>query len=196
MSILQLRARRLVSLILVALGVIAAVGTPLAAAASTERVATTTYRVYGTTEAEIRTSLDARRPGDYDARTQWFVDWSYTSAVRNSRCVVATSKVHTRINFTYPNWVAPTAATEEVRTAWTRYMSRLRVHEAGHATNGRITARRIAATLRATTATNCTALDRALNSAITRHFSAGNALDSAYDRRTRHGATQGAIFPA
>ncbi len=195
MSILQLRASRLLVL-LAALGVLASVAAPLASAASTERVSTATYRVYGATENAIRASLDARRPGEYDARTQWFVDWSYTSAVRNSRCVVASSKVHTRINFTYPRWVAPASASAELRADWTRYVSRLRVHEAGHATNGRVTARRIVATLGTMTSSTCTGLDRALKAAITRHFAAGNALDRAYDRRTQHGATQGAIFPA
>ena len=195
MSNLPCRALRLVSVV-VAFGMLAAVAVPLASAAATERVTTTTYRVFGSTEQQVRASLDARRPGDYDARTQWFVDWSYTSAIRSSRCVVATSKVHTRIVFTYPRWVAPASASEELRADWTRYMSRLRVHESGHASIGRLTARRIVATLARTTASTCSALDRSLRAVIARHFRAGNAADIAYDRRTRHGETQGAVFPA
>lgn len=195
MSILQLRAPRLVTALLLALGAFAAVAAPLASAAATERVTTTTYRVYGATDDEVRASLDARNPGDYDARTRWFVDWSYTSAIRSSRCVVSASTVRTRIGFTYPRWVAPTSATDELRADWTHYMSRLRVHEAGHASAGRLTARRIVGTLATTTRSTCAALDRALRAAIAAHFAAGNAMDVAYDRRTRHGATQGAVFP-
>jgi predicted secreted Zn-dependent protease len=196
MSILQLRASRLLILVLFVLGATASIAPSIATAAATERVSTATYRVYGATANAIRASLDARRPGNYDARTQWFVDWSYTSAVRSGRCVVASSKVHTRINFTYPRWTAPASATDELRADWSRYLSRLRVHESGHATNGRTTATRIVATLRTTRSTTCSGLDRALHAAITRHFAAGNALDRAYDRRTQHGATQGAVFPA
>lgn len=195
MLILQLHAPRLtlVSLVLVVFALGAA---PAASGAATERVTTKTYRVFGATETQIRASLDARNPGDHDARTQWFVDWSYTSAIRASRCVVATSKVHTRIVYTYPRWVAPASATEELRADWAHYMSRLRFHEVGHARVGRLTARRIVATLGATTASTCAALDRSLRAVIARHFRAGNAADIAYDRRTQHGATQGAVFPA
>ena len=182
----------LVLLLLLALGTIAP---GAATAAPTEQVATRTYRVTGSTEAQIRASIDANRTGDYDAETRWFIDWSYTSVVRDGSCRVKTWKTHTRINFTYPRWIVPSDATSALRAKWTRYMSRLRLHENGHAAIGRGVARKIQATLRATTAPTCATLDRTLGTTVRRHFAAGNAADRAYDRRTKHGEAQGAVFP-
>lgn len=195
MSILQLRAPRLLTSLLVAIAIVA-ITAPAAEAARTEQVATSTYTVTGSTEDEIRASLDARHPGGYDARTNWYVTWSYSSAMRSGRCRVTTSKVHTKIAFTYPRWVAPADASAELVQGWTTYMGALRVHESGHARIGRTVAARVQNVLTAARAANCAALDRALPGLVQPQFKWGNASDIAYDRRTQHGATQGALFPA
>ena len=43
---------------------------------------------------------------------------------------------------------------------------------------------------------NCATLDRILPSRVQPHFTWGKRGDISYDRRTQHGATQGAVFPA
>ena len=182
------------TLLLLLVTAIAAV--PSAHAAKTETQSTVWYSVYGATAPAIRTSLDARRPGDYDAKTDWFVNWSYATTTRDDgRCVSKSWKVATRIKYTYPRWRVPASATDALKQQWTRYMSRLRLHELGHATNGRLTATRIDNTLRTTSAATCDALGTTLRATIKRHFATGNAADVAYDRRTQHGQTQGAVFP-
>ncbi len=194
MSNLHRRARtESTSVVLAVLVLLVAV--PIASAVKTEQVRTASYRVFGSTERAIRASLDARRPGEYDARTQWFVNWSYDTAMRNGTCVVSSRTVRTRINFTYPAWTAPASATRALRTKWATYLSRLRVHEAGHAANGRLTAARIDAVLRTGTAADCATLDRDIRAKVAAHLKTGNAADVAYDKRTKHGETQGAVFP-
>ncbi|MCW2922502.1 MAG: putative secreted Zn-dependent protease [Thermoleophilia bacterium] len=195
MSILQLRAPRSLSILVAAVAALA-IAAPTAGAARTERVTTATYVVTGSTEDEIRASLDARHPGGFDARTNWYVTWSYASAMRSGRCHVTTSKVHTKIAFTYPRWAAPADASAELATSWTTYMGKLRVHESGHARIGRGVAARVQNVLTATTAATCASLDRALPGLVQPQFTWGNAADVSYDRRTQHGATQGAVFPA
>jgi predicted secreted Zn-dependent protease len=115
--------------------------------------------------------------------------------MRDGRCRVATSKVHAKIDFTYPRWVAPATATDELKGKWTTYMRNLRVHEAGHARIGRAVATRVQTSLNRASAADCRALDRALPGLVNPHYRWGNAADASYDRRTKHGATQGAVFP-
>jgi predicted secreted Zn-dependent protease len=194
MSFLQLPARRVALVLTIAL-VAVGIAVPAAQAARTEKVTTTTYLVTGSTENEIRASLNAKRPGEYDARTTWHVSWSYASAMRSGRCRVASSKVHTKIAFTYPRWVAPADATSKLKAKWSTYMAKLRVHEAGHARIGRVVAARVHATLARANAKDCRALDRALPALVKPHYTWGNAADRSYDRRTKHGETQGAVFP-
>jgi predicted secreted Zn-dependent protease len=168
---------------------------PEVSAAPNEKVVTHTYKVTGSTAQEIRASLNANGPGNYDARTTWRVWWSYGSVQQGSECVVTSHSVHSKIVFLYPKWKAPADAAEALVTKWKTYMAALHVHENGHAKHGRVTARRINKTFASTVAANCSALDSKLRSKIDKHFARGNAADVRYDAKTNHGATQGATFP-
>ena len=158
-------------------------------------VSTKTYSVWGATEDAIRASIDKRRPGMHDAYANWRVSYSYRYATRGSRCVLTSWAVRTRIVYTMPRWVVPAAAPQALRAKWARYVSRLRLHEEGHGVNARAAGWRIDRAFGRLSASTCAGLTASLERVAAAHVRASNLADAAYDRRTRHGATQGATFP-
>ena len=159
------------------------------------------YVVHGSTAAAIRADLDRRglvdpSGGRYDARTDWYVRWQYGELATSRGCKVTHPTTNVRIDYHLPRWVPPPHPNPTLVRRWNRYTTALGVHEEGHAVNGLRTGRDILHLLaRFSTTSGCGTLGDRANNAASREIAAGNARDVAYDRRTDHGATQGARFP-
>ena len=157
------------------------------------------YAMTGSSIRHIHESLRQTRPwkgkSERDASTEWYVAWhaSYSASGGTCHCISFTTS--TTITITLPQWIAPTNTPAEVRAAWAKYLAALEVHEAGHADLAIAAAaemqKRIKEigsgldcnTLRTTVQTECKAV-----------LDSYRAQEKDYDRRTRHGATQGATL--
>jgi len=159
------------------------------------------YTITGATAAELRTAMNRLRPResggkDFDARTDWWINWYYTYGRAGGSCTIAAANVRVRIVFTLPRWHPGRGAATALVEKWNRYMRALRRHESGHADHAVVNGRRILDGLRRLVPRpSCTELGRAANALGQSEIRRGNAWDVAYDRQTQHGARQGAVFP-
>lgn len=136
------------------------------------------YDIEGDTEAELRTQLDAKGPEGHDAYTTWHV----------------TTDVH--INVTLPRWRGPVDENDALLRRWRRYLDALKEHESGHRETGFRAATDITQTLPTLPPLpTCEGADEAANGAARAARERYRPLDTDYDGLTRHGATQGAVFP-
>ena len=79
---------------------------------------------------------------------------------------------------------------------WRRYLDALTEHESGHRETGFRAATDIAEVLPALPAKpTCEEAEEAANVAAREVLERYRKLDTEYDGETRHGATQGAVFP-
>lgn len=174
-----------------ALAAVVASATP-ACATVVETVKRAPYAVTGSTEAEVRADIDAKRPGSYDAKANWYFRWHYTYRTDASGCSMARVSVALELTLVEPALRSPDAS---VQKSFDDYLIKLRAHEDGHADLARATARRIDAALQPLTAATCNALGQRANEIGQTIVREGNAEQVAYDARTDHGATQGARWP-
>ena len=152
------------------------------------------YDVTGTTTVELRTSMNERRPTDpydghrpVDAYTDWYIYWGWPGYGTDS-CILSAAVVIYRIKVILPRWQPPADAPGELITKWEKYVKSLVIHEQGHVdhiVNHHLEVR--TAIQNATCSTAEAGAQRVLVDL--------RALDLRYDRETKHGETQGAVFP-
>jgi predicted secreted Zn-dependent protease len=160
-----------------------------------------TYPVAGNSLKEISRSLDANALGDpheasgkYYARTEWSIhaDWEWMGSVRG--CELDRGQVSAIITMTLP--VLTTPVTPDVRTRWDTFVANTIVHESQHVRlvyDGLRTYQRDLDNLPA--ATTCAALERQLSALHLKEFGMIDRASVDYDAQTKHGETQGAVFP-
>ncbi len=139
-----------------------------AVAQSSTVVRTSRYPIEGSTAAELRAQMKRDGPKGSWAYTHWYVRWT------------GTCQVSLQIDYTYPRWINEKQAPAALQRNWEHMMSRLRLHEDGHAQHGRNAAREIAQS-------HCS------NPMAIIHKWA--AQDAIYDRETQHGRKQGVALP-
>ena len=171
----------------------------LPAESSAQQVVCTTnyYSVTGATLREIHQSFRDARPWkarfSLDAFTVWNVTWRFTGTHNGSACRVASFSTTASITITLPRWVAPTNASETVKTEWHRYLQALGQHEYGHAQFALATTGDMQKRIKeAGEDANCEALKQRVNALCQGIVQTHKQMDAAYDQRTDHGATQGA----
>jgi predicted secreted Zn-dependent protease len=158
------------------------------------------YEVVGSSPNELRAAIDHVRPTDpagepHDAVTSWDVRWQFRLAKTASGCAVTSFGTSVEIVTTLPRW-SNRQAGSALAARWDKYLAALESHEREH----------VQITLRATrmiheqlsqfgTGLTCALLEESINAK-------GHALldelaseHETYDRRTRHGASQGVRFP-
>jgi predicted secreted Zn-dependent protease len=158
------------------------------------------YAVTGSSAAEIRKNLNSAGPSDetghHDAMTRWFVRWSYPFERGTDRCATGPVSVSVTVRMQMPNWAPPPNAPADLSQSWDHYLKALRHHEDGHKNHGLLAARDVLEKLKRLGAEDdCQAMNVAANAAANRILDEYRVKDRSYDERTRHGATQGAIFP-
>lgn len=162
-----------------------------------------TYDVTGTTPAEVRASLNQLGPVDrhdsrrYDANTNWYVRWRYQYSNTPQGCAIASVTSSVEIVTTMPKLKSDAGTPPELARAFSAYTEKLTEHERGHGQNGIAVARLIEVAIRKhPPMPSCDALGQSANLLGMKIIKEDGArMDMDYDARTRHGRTQGAIFP-
>jgi predicted secreted Zn-dependent protease len=156
------------------------------------------YPVTGGDVAGIGRSMVAMAPRENGepARglTHWWVTW-HANWAPAGHCRVTDVDVQLRAEVTLPSWTPPADADAVVRRRWERFLSALSVHEAGHVDIGTAAAAEISRTLQQVTAPDCGFMERRTHALVDGLLNDYIARDRSYDRQTRHGATQGAVWP-
>jgi predicted secreted Zn-dependent protease len=159
------------------------------------------YEVQGASEPEL--SCDMNRNScrwddgkKYDSVTSWRVKWNYNYDRTPQSCTAVSFEASVDIVFRYPKWVHAGGVPDQLIAKWNNYMKNLTVHENGH----RDMAVKAAAELTQSVsklppAKSCTDLDREVQTLCRLRMKKLNDDENAYDVRTQHGFTQGAIFP-
>lgn len=144
------------------------------------------YPVAGEDAVAIRGAIDAARPTDahdgerVDALTTWGMRWSWPR--KGKACDLKAARV------TFAATVRMPRLTGAAPVGWERYVAALERHEAGHARYAYAGRRRVLAAIRGAT---CATANAAAKAALAKL----DAYGVTYDRETRHGMTQGAVFP-
>jgi predicted secreted Zn-dependent protease len=187
-----------------ALGLVAgcfalALGPWSAAAQDTVLRKTNYYAMTGSSIRDIQESLRQTRPwkekSERDGSTEWYVGWhaSYSASGGTCQCVSFTTT--TTITITLPKWIAPTNTPAEVRAAWTKYVAALEAHEAGHADLAISAAAEMHKRIKEIGSDlDCNTLRTTVQNECKAVLDSHRAQERDYDRKTRHGATQGATL--
>ncbi len=159
------------------------------------------YEVQGVNESQLRCDMnhnsckwdDGKK---YDSVTSWRVKWDYDHDRTPQSCAAASFKATVEVVFRYPKWVHEDGVSPSLVDKWNNYMKNLTVHENGHRD---MAVEAVAELTRAVTelsaAPNCSDLDREVRALCRLKMKKLNEDEKAYDVRTKHGLTQGAIFP-
>jgi predicted secreted Zn-dependent protease len=124
------------------------------------------------------------------AHTDWHIDWHFeTMSAGGDRCRISSVATSLKITMTMPQI---TDASPEVQAKFDAYLPKLRMHEDGHADNGRHAAASIDAAIAAIQNKPCDTIVQDANDAADAILQAAQQADVDYDDRTEHGRTQGA----
>jgi len=159
----------------------------------------TYYDVHGRTARELLAQLRELGPktssGSFFAETRSPMRWTWrTKADGGGRCTLTQVQVLVHSEMTMPRWVPPADTEPGVYTAWQKAMAALQTHEIGHKDISARAAREILQRLNSVS-TFCTGLGDEVKRMTDAIIARERSEQSAYDAETRHGATQGAVFP-
>lgn len=160
------------------------------------------YEVSGLTVQEVRASIEKLGPMHptqkkrYDGITEWDLSWKYQSSRRGKVWIVTSRSVILNIKVSVPKWVDMDKASPLTQRQWKIYQSNLVRHEQGHVNIAMRAAMAIDNYIG--TYGGASSLDQ-MQANIERNtkliLERFRKYDVNYDKRTRHGATQGAKFP-
>jgi predicted secreted Zn-dependent protease len=160
------------------------------------------YQIKGGTAAQLRNEMNRVRPfdrfsnGRYDALTRWYITGNYKYIPGDSRCQIYQPQVFLMVKTTLPKWNPTSKANPKLVRKWRKYIKVLRLHENGHKQNGIEAARELQKSLsQIPSYSSCQSLATAVKELSQKITTKYNQKDLEYDRQTKHGATQGAIFP-
>lgn len=159
------------------------------------------YDVEGDSEAQLRAALDAHGPEDqsgerHDAYTAWHVTWRFPFSQTEEGCSTGPVTTKVRVTITLPRWRGWADENDPLVKHWRRYLDALKEHETGHRDTGFRAATDITEELPALPPKpTCEEAEEAANAAARAVLERHRARDTEYDAETRHGATQGAVFP-
>jgi predicted secreted Zn-dependent protease len=159
------------------------------------------YEVCGCNEEELYCDLrkkcgkwtDGKK---YDSLTSWEIQWDHEYG-RNSRtCEVNSFMPIVNITFRYPKWKRTEEASQSLMEKWDRYLENLIAHENGHRDMVVETMNDLShAVAQLPPAPSCDDLDRNVRALFRKYLAKMNKDQLEYDKTTKHGATQGAVFP-
>jgi len=164
-------------------------------------VNTVYYPITGATAGQLRQQMNQLGPISqtsgqrFDARTDWYVRWNYQYFSQGNRCKLTAIRVRADVSIILPQWKQPANAAKGLVDRWNQHLKALRLHEDGHKDNGIAANRDVFQLLKQFPAKNsCPELEKAANEAAQSILRKYNQRDLDYDRKTRHGVTQGAVF--
>jgi len=150
------------------------------------------YEVQGATAGAIRRAMNRQRPVDpfdhkaVDAYTKWIIRWHWDGDGQG-HCLLSSVHATLTAEVRLPRLV-PDGVPAPVLADWARYQEALIAHENGHVRNAQSHLGEVEDAVRGAT---CDTANARAAEVITRIQS----LDRAFDRHTRHGMADGAVFP-
>ncbi len=169
-----------------------------------EPVVTETYDYYeirGNDEKELRRQMNQNGTKwndgkTYDSVTSWNVNWDYGYDSAPQGCKVNSFRTILKITFRYPKWLRTAGAPQPLADKWDNYMKKLVVHENGHRDLAVAAAAKISrAVSELPAAPSCADLDREVRAVGLEIAGKLNKDEVEYDATTKHGRTQGVVFP-
>ena len=151
------------------------------------------YEVQGRDGRTIRRDMNAKRLVDsvdglpVDAQTRWRHNWRVPGGP--SGCDPSRAEVSYTIEMTLPRLAAGVTLSRSEQAEWDRYYKALLGHERNHALMAVRAAGALQSALRE--AGSC----ETAKSAADRVLAPLREASAEYDRRTRHGFTEGAVYP-
>lgn len=162
-----------------------------------------TYDVTGKTVNEISKSLEANaiadphEPGSrYYALTRWQLggDWSVRPSARG--CEVTGGNITLALTMTLPALATTNGVPADVLKRYNTFMEKTILHESAHAEIALQGARDYQRAIgNHSPASNCDELKTRLSDLFRRSFNSIDRANNDYDVKTKHGLTQGAVFP-
>jgi predicted secreted Zn-dependent protease len=158
------------------------------------------YDVSGDSTGEVRQQMMQLGPMDHgqhvDAYTDWQIRWRYSySTGPGGACTLDSTQVIVTVVTTLPRWSPRQSSAPQLRSIWAQFSASLALHENGHKAIALAAAEEIRDLLNALPSqSSCKALDTLANSTGQGILDEARANDAAYDERTHHGATQGAVI--
>jgi len=166
------------------------------------RLNVVTYPVSGETTDAIAKSLDAKALvdahdplGRYYALTNWNLSSHWNFQPTAVGCEVEKAQVTLAVTMTLPS-LASTNVSPEVRQRWDAFIANAIAHETGHVNLAFDGARSYQHDISyLLPAMNCNIIQTRLNDLFKNDFDAIDQANVDYDTETKHGTTQGAVFP-
>ena len=157
------------------------------------------YEVTGATVAELEASLRARSPSTGGERfygvTEWEVNAEYRWTERATGCSVEDIEVRLIVQTHLPRWSPRVRVDPDLRRSWSAFMRHLEAHEAQHRALITATGEALRWQLVSLRTPTCETMETEANRAVAAVIREGQARNEAYDRATRHGVTEGAVWP-
>lgn len=151
------------------------------------------YVVDATSQMRLLTQLTHRSPyRPYRGQTHASILDRYDYASSSAGCAITRATVAARIVFTMPRWKPKGKPDPFLVFEWNRFIEALWIHERGHALRALAAKRDVERTLRNLVSPTCEELRASAETATDQIISKLRARDRVYDRKTDHGATQGA----
>lgn len=157
------------------------------------------YVVRGRTAEEILLSLRRRGPkadgAEFFGLTETQMAFTYNTVQGEAGCTLEGLRLDLHVAVTLPEWQDRARAPRTLAREWDRFERALRQHEDTHREIAERGAREAYHVLRSMRQPSCEGIDEAARELATRVRERNEARQHAYDRRTRHGRTEGAVWP-
>ena len=159
------------------------------------------YEVCGCSEKDVQCELKQKciswTDGQkYDSLTSWKVKWDYDYNRTPQTCTTDSFTVTVDVVFRLPKWVKTDNAPQPLVEKWDAYVAKLIVHENGHRDRAVDAAAEITRAVRELPAARtCTKLDEEVQALSQERLKKLTKDQEQYDAVTKHGRTQGAVFP-
>lgn len=158
------------------------------------------YEISGKSASKLLEEMRAKGPQSafggpkYFARAETHFKWYVYPRKTDTGCEIESWEVYLDITYTMPTWVDRERANKRLRRYWDAYIAKLWTHEEGHGDIALEIAKEISSIISTPrTGPDCKELAK---DALKRgeDFLKANTAQRDYDKETRHGATQGAVF--
>ena len=164
------------------------------------QIRTNYYVVTGSTLREIHQALRASRPwratGGTDARTDWKMDYRTQMQSGPDGCRLSQVQVKASVTITLPTLHTPPETPAALKRVWQDYLVKLMAHEQRHVGITRASAEAMLNRIRSMSPDrDCGVLRNRISQVAGQVLEECGRKQAEYDRRTRHGATEGVVFP-
>ena len=155
------------------------------------------YTVYGRTPLEVRRQMAqcTTVQGGFDAVTHWWYRYSYNYYQKeNGLCAIKDVTLVLHISFLFP-FFKDDGENPSLTAEWNRYFANLQTHEYGHRDITIAHAQSALAAIQAFPDSPCANVVQSVNAYADAQLDVIQQKNASYDAQTRHGETQGAVFP-